>query len=136
MLLDFTPRLSRTSYSVTSILVCRFMLSLRRVNSAHVPATLSVPRSPVRESKAKVSGVLEIGAWPSDSLPPFLASFAYPLHVDSDLSEVDSDATLGGGSEWEEAGQPRLTLTTLTPSSHDSRLSPGRQTSEAEECCA
>ncbi|KAM5545059.1 hypothetical protein V8D89_001170 [Ganoderma adspersum] len=118
------------SDSITSILVCRFMLSLRQVNSTIAPATLSVPVSPVREGKA--SAALEFGAQTTNDLPPFLASFAHPIYVNSDLSETDPDATFGSGSEWEETDQATLTLT--TPCSQDDiRPSPGRQTSEAVE---
>lgn len=107
------------------------MLSLRQVNSTDAPvATLSVPGSPIREGRTSEAG-LGLGAPPSAGLPPFLASFAHPIYVDSDLYETGPDATLSGGSEWEEAGQ--ATLTPTTPSSQDSRPSPGRQTSEAME---
>ena len=73
---------------MTSILTCHFMLSLRQFDSAIVTAT------GVRGEHA-VSSVLQFGAQPSDSLPGFIASFAHPVHLDSEsdvFSEMDRDA--------------------------------------------
>ncbi|KAI1782329.1 hypothetical protein LXA43DRAFT_1187693 [Ganoderma leucocontextum] len=71
---------------IASILTCHFMLSLRQFdNQEHTAST-----------------VLQFGARPSDSLPAFIASFAYPVHVDSALSQTDPDAIVDDGSEWRE----------------------------------
>ncbi|KAM5543652.1 hypothetical protein V8D89_002903 [Ganoderma adspersum] len=85
---NFIPLFS----SITSIIVCRFMLSLRQFDASIAYATRSGigSDSPVREHTAG-SIVLQFAAQPADSLPPFLSSFAHPIHVDSDLSETDSD---------------------------------------------
>ena len=50
------------------------------------------------------STVLEFAAQPSDSLPTLIASFAHPVHVDSDLFERDPDVIANSGSEAEEIG--------------------------------
>lgn len=47
------------------------------------------------------STVLEFGAQPSDSLPALIASFAHPIHVDSELLEIDEDPIANHGPERE-----------------------------------
>ena len=49
------------------------------------------------------SKVLPFGAWPSDSLPTFIASFSHPIHIKSDLSEDRAypDVIVDKGSERE-----------------------------------
>ncbi|KAI1783113.1 hypothetical protein LXA43DRAFT_1067939 [Ganoderma leucocontextum] len=87
---------------ITSILTCRFMLSLRQFDSSSTAfPTLSVPGSQVREHTASAD-VLQFAAQPSDTLPSFIASFAHPVHVDSALSETDPAEIFDDGSEWGE----------------------------------
>ncbi|KAI1786612.1 hypothetical protein LXA43DRAFT_48941, partial [Ganoderma leucocontextum] len=87
---------------ITSILTCRFMLSLRQFDSTIASSTFSGPGSRVREHTSALADVLRFAAQPSDSLPSFIASFAHPVHVDSALSETDSDEIVDDGSEWRE----------------------------------
>ena len=70
------------------------MLSLRRFDSAIGSATCS---EMVREHMA--STVLEFSARPNDSLPALIASFAHPVHVDSELFDADSDSVANNGSQ-------------------------------------
>ena len=74
-------------HSVTSILLCRFILSLRQFDSAIQSATYSGLDLQLREHVA--STVLQFGAERSDSLPAVVASFAHPIHVDPALFESD-----------------------------------------------
>ncbi|KAI1784502.1 hypothetical protein LXA43DRAFT_210190 [Ganoderma leucocontextum] len=100
---------------ITSILTCRFMLSLRQLDSSTASGTYSRPGSRVRDHAA--STVLRFAAQPSDSLPSFIASFAHPVHVDSSLSETDPDEIVDDGSEWREMEELKApTRTTRTPS--------------------
>ncbi len=85
---------------VTSILTCRFMLSLRQFDSTVASATYSGMGSRVREHMA--STVLEFGAQPSDSLPALISSFAHPVHVDESLFEMDPDYIAEDGPEGRE----------------------------------
>ncbi|KAI1786647.1 hypothetical protein LXA43DRAFT_1099039 [Ganoderma leucocontextum] len=92
---------------ITSILTCRFILSLRQFDSNIASATCSGRGS--RGCEHAASTVLEFAAQPSESLPAFIASFAHPVHVDSAghseaLSEVDceSDAVVDDGPEGRE----------------------------------
>ncbi len=67
--------------------------------------------------------MLEFGAQPSDSLPPFIASFVRPVHVDSILSEMEP-AIVDDGSERDKidvAPVPALE----TPFSEQSAPRPG-----------
>ena len=93
----------RYTRSLASILVCRFMLSLRQFDASVVSATESGAGSQAPDHMA--STVLQFGAEPSDTLPSFIASFAHPVHVDKEISEDDSDpSSLGDDSEWREMG--------------------------------
>ena len=96
------------------------------MNGTNAGTTLSVPASQVREPKS--SAVLEFGARPVDSLPSFLASFARPVHVDSTLSDSDADrdASLDGGSQWDEVDAVTPTETAVSSS----------KTSNPAEYCA
>ena len=86
------------THSINSVLTCRFMLSLRQLESAIAEsATHSGAGSRVREHVA--STVLEFGAQPSDSLPAFIASFAYPIHIDYDPLEAHLEAIVNNGTE-------------------------------------
>ena len=84
--------------SITSILICRFILSLRQFDDRTASATYhcsAVCLSRVREPDQLVAvpvpvPVLEFAAKPSDTLPSFIASFSHPVHVHSD-SDLDSD---------------------------------------------
>lgn len=82
----WAPANSYHGGSICSILMSRFMLSLRRFDSAVASVKTSTLASRVREHMA--STVLEFRAHPSESLPPFIASFANPVHVESALSEM------------------------------------------------
>ena len=68
------------------------MLSLRQFDHDMAYATNPGVTTGIRESDM----VLEFGAQSSATLPPFLASFAHPVHVDSGLSEVEADELEGG----------------------------------------
>ncbi|KAM5545062.1 hypothetical protein V8D89_001173 [Ganoderma adspersum] len=93
---------------ITSILVCRFMLSLRQFDATNARATFSMPGSLVRDP-----ATLDFGAQPCETLPPFIASFAHPVHVDSALPDTDTDEDLADGSEseWRETDAAALTWT-------------------------
>ena len=46
--------------------------------------------------------MLQFAAWPSDSLPSFIASFAHPVHVESVPPGMEPDALIDNGSGgWE-----------------------------------
>ncbi len=87
---------NRRARSITSILTCHFMLSLREFDSA--------TRDSATASRHMASTVLQFGAQPSDSLPSFIASFAHPVHSIemAALSEKDADAPVDDGPEWRE----------------------------------
>ena len=87
-------------YRVSSILVCRFMLALRRFDTSAVSTTHLGPSSESGVRDHTASTVLQFAAQPSASLPTFIASFAQPVHVDSSLSGGDSDDEY----EWQEMG--------------------------------
>lgn len=92
------PRLTRPcrGLRIVSILVCRFMLSIRAFDST-LSYTATLPRITTEHA---ASLVLPFGAQPSENLPTFISSFAHPVHVDSPLSERDPDVTVDGGPEW------------------------------------
>ncbi|KAM5545061.1 hypothetical protein V8D89_001172 [Ganoderma adspersum] len=110
--------------SITSILICRFMLSLREFESAFTSTTFSVSGSQVRDHATSTVLEFAMGARSSRSLPPFIMSFAHPVHADSALLDMDSDAIVGGGCEWEDTDV--VTPTRATPS-------PSRPSSDATE---
>ncbi|PIL32837.1 hypothetical protein GSI_04954 [Ganoderma sinense ZZ0214-1] len=83
---------------MTSILVSRFILSLRAFDSTVASAPDFDIGSQVRERMA--STVLQFGAQSSENLPGFLASFAHPVHVDS-VSVFDRDSEVAGDSGYE-----------------------------------
>ncbi|KAM5543377.1 hypothetical protein V8D89_002962 [Ganoderma adspersum] len=76
---------------VVSILTCHFMLSLRQFDNTIADTAGSGLGSQLREHMSL--NVLQFGAHPSDSLPAVVTPFAHPVHVDSDLFEMDPDAT-------------------------------------------
>ncbi|KAI1786610.1 hypothetical protein LXA43DRAFT_1099008 [Ganoderma leucocontextum] len=96
--LDFLGFLQLFYDPITSILTCHFMLSLRKFDSTIASSTHSGPGSRVQEHMA-FADVLQFAAQPSNTLPSFIASFAHPVHVDSALSEADSDEIVEDGSE-------------------------------------
>ena len=60
------------------------MLSLRQFDSTTGLATFSLPDgSLVRERTT--STVLEFAAQPGNALPRFIASFAHPVHIESEM---------------------------------------------------
>ena len=69
------------------------MLSLREFDSTNASLALSTPPAPGSQiHEQAVSAFLEFSAQPSHSLPPFIASFANPVHVCSeDWSDTASD---------------------------------------------
>ncbi|PIL32878.1 hypothetical protein GSI_04996 [Ganoderma sinense ZZ0214-1] len=91
--------------SITSILVCRFILSLRRFDSGSssevdtsdvriewLQATSSGLQRQLRGHMASTStGVLQFAALPSETLPAFIASFGHPVHVDDLELEMDPE---------------------------------------------
>ena len=83
--------------SISSLLICRFMLSIRQFDSATASATLPGAASQLREHME--SRVLNFAARPSDSLTSFITSFAHPVHIDPALFETDMDGTMGDASE-------------------------------------
>ncbi|KAM5545178.1 hypothetical protein V8D89_001289 [Ganoderma adspersum] len=79
---------------ITSILICRFILSLRQFNSR--TASPSYSRTSFRVGEHLVTTLVpEFAAKPGDILPDFIASFSHPVHTDSDLSETDIDSDAG-----------------------------------------
>ena len=85
-------------HSINSILTCRFILSLRQLESAIAEsATHSGAGSQVREHVA--STVLEFSVQPSDSLLAFIASFTYPIHIDYDPLEAHLEAIVNNGTK-------------------------------------
>ena len=88
------------AHRVTSILACRFMLSLREFDSTIASMTNSELGPQLREHMASIK--LEFAAQPSHSLPAFIASFAHPVHVDLNLVEKDLDASANNKSEAQE----------------------------------
>ncbi|KAM5539585.1 hypothetical protein V8D89_006694 [Ganoderma adspersum] len=95
--------------SITSILVCHFMLYLREFDS-NASATQG---SQIREHAG--STFLEFSAKPSYSLPAFIASFANPVHVHPDnWSETASDSDVIGGGDSEAATAPSSELDTVS----------------------
>ncbi|PIL32833.1 hypothetical protein GSI_04950 [Ganoderma sinense ZZ0214-1] len=85
---------------LASILVCRFMLSLRQFDASVSYATELGTDSRLRDHTA--STVLRFGAQPSESLPALIAPFAHPVHVDWSQSETEPEAVSDRGSEWRE----------------------------------
>ena len=85
--------------SITSILVCRFMLSLREFDSSNASLALSIPHASGSQLHDHAgSTFLQFSAQPSHNLPAFIASFANPVHVHSgDWSETASDSDVSGG---------------------------------------
>ena len=79
---------------MTSILTCRFMLALRQFDNTVAAATRSGLGPQLREHVE--SAVLQFGAQPSDSLPELVASFSYPIHLDTSL--LDENVEDGGRS--------------------------------------
>ena len=71
---------------MTSMLICRFILSLRKFDSRTICVTSS---SGIRAHLP----VIEFAAQQSDTLPSFLGCFSHPVHTYSDILEmvVDSD---------------------------------------------
>ena len=70
------------------------MLSLRQFDNT-VARTIGSRLGPQSEAREHIpSNVLQFAAYPSDSLPACIASFAHPVHVDSDsdLVEMGPDA--------------------------------------------
>ena len=108
---------------ITSILVCRFMLSLRQFDTANARATFSMPSFLAREP-----ATLEFGVQACENLPPFIASFARPVHVEVP-PEADSDDILAGGSESESQELDAAALT-WTLSSYEKSESASRGASE------
>lgn len=82
---------------MTSILVCRFMLSLRQFDARIASATNFGIGSQTRGDTT----VLQFAARASDSLPDFLATFANPVHVESGLRNAD-DALMDEYERWRE----------------------------------
>ncbi|KAM5545111.1 hypothetical protein V8D89_001222 [Ganoderma adspersum] len=70
-----------------------------------------------RARERMASTLLEFGARPSNSLPPLIASFAHPVHVDESLFEIDPDQIVNDGSEVQD-GEDKAGPTLQTPSSH------------------
>ncbi|KAM5545073.1 hypothetical protein V8D89_001184, partial [Ganoderma adspersum] len=103
---------------ISSIIVCRFMLSLRQFDStiASMP-TLSLRASQIHEHMA--SKVLKFAAQPTDSLPSFIESFSHPIHVHSALDDMDPESNVGDAegsdSEWHDMNVSIPTSKTPSP---------------------
>ena len=87
--------------SITSILTCHFILSLRQFDNTVADTTTSGPGYRAQE-RTGLGDMLQFAAQPSNSLPSFIASFAQPVYVESAPSETDSDKLVDDGSEWRE----------------------------------
>ncbi|PIL26898.1 hypothetical protein GSI_10036 [Ganoderma sinense ZZ0214-1] len=85
---------------VSSVLTCRFMLSLRQFDSAVADATDSGLGPQLQEHMA--GSMLQFGAQPSDSLPASIASFANPVHVGDSLFESELGASTSVESDGSE----------------------------------
>ncbi|KAM5545284.1 hypothetical protein V8D89_001395 [Ganoderma adspersum] len=84
--------------AITSILTCRFMLSLRQFHTAIHSTTYS--RMAMQVGEGEASTVLVAEAQHRESLPPFIVSFAHPVHVESlVLPNTDSDTFVDGEFE-------------------------------------
>ena len=73
---------------MTSILICRFIISLRKFDSRTICVT----------SSSEIGGhlpAIELAARPSDTLPSFLVSFSHPVHVHQDCPDTDSGSEAG-----------------------------------------
>ena len=98
-----------TGSSIVSILICRFILTLRRFDigpnaeaSSSGPqarwlhATSSGLQRQLRGNMASTpSCVVQFGAQQSETLPAFIAPFQYPVHVDDFELEAEMDV------DWE-----------------------------------
>ena len=71
------------------------MLSLRQFDSRTTSATYC--RSDFSEVRGRermdAPPVLEFAPRPSDTLPSFIASFSYPVHVDVGFSDTETDSS-------------------------------------------
>ncbi|TBU40306.1 hypothetical protein BD309DRAFT_355694 [Dichomitus squalens] len=77
------------SSSATSILVCHFILNLRRVERSHMH----------QSEPGTLSDGLQFAMQSGTTLPHFVASFAQPVHVGSFETEVNM--TSGSSMELE-----------------------------------
>ena len=73
------------------------MLSLRQFHTTINWTTYSRMVAQVREGTA--STVLAVEAQHRESLPPFIVSFAHPVHVDPILPDLDTQESLDGEFE-------------------------------------
>ena len=73
------------------------MLSLRQFHTSIHSTTYSRIVAQVREGEA--SAVLTVEAQHRESLPPFIVSFAHPVHVNSILPDPDTQELLDGEFE-------------------------------------
>ncbi|PIL30105.1 hypothetical protein GSI_07753 [Ganoderma sinense ZZ0214-1] len=86
---------------ITSIILCRFMLSLNELHASISSMTRSgIDSRQVRQ--LATSAVLQFAAQPTDSLPSFLASFSYPVHIESVMHDTESDGLSDDESEEQE----------------------------------
>ena len=99
----FPSRRSTTHrpYSITSILVCHFILSLRRFDTSAAAPTYNEAGLQSRGDTHSQS-MLQFAAQPSDTLPSFIASFAQPVHTEPLWSDSDSGETVNG-DQWVKA---------------------------------
>ena len=98
-------------------MVCHFMLSLRQFDSAVASSmqSVSTPRPRLGEYTA-FERTNQFAAQLDDCLPVFIASFSQPLHVDSSVSDIDTDVIVDVQSQYAEAAaltageshQPRI----------------------------
>ena len=104
---------------ITSILVSRFILSLRQFDNQTASATYS-GAAPGAPGYLYSADMLQFAARPSDSLPSFIASFAHPVHVESVPPEMEPDALVDNGS-----GGREMDVATPAPDTEDDILPGG-----------
>lgn len=100
--------------SVTSVLACRFILSLRQFETNATIATYSGFGPQLQDHMASM--MLQFNEQPSHSLPTLVSSFSHPVHVDDLVFGENPGAICRDGSKWEEIqGMPELTPETRMP---------------------
>ncbi|KAM5545174.1 hypothetical protein V8D89_001285 [Ganoderma adspersum] len=98
---------------ITSILVCRFILSLRQFDTRSTSTTYSRPDSSRLRRSMTTTHALNFAVNSSDTLPSFLASFSHPVHVQlPELSDTDVDFGIIFDN-WPELRETDMMLLTL-----------------------
>lgn len=87
--------------SITSILTCRFILSLRQFDNTLISATFSELNTQIKDHQTEWE-TLQFASHPSNNLPSFIVSFAHPVHISTSLSEEDRNGGWNGEDEKSE----------------------------------